>query len=65
MSYAVLRATSGRYVVETSTLREDRDSVFYDRLEAEREADRLNAARRAEATRAGEGFALFDEEEHL
>ncbi len=35
------------------------------RQEAEREKKSLNAARRAELARTGEGFALFDEENHL
>ena len=35
------------------------------RTEAEKAKKSLNAARRAEAARAGEGFALFEEEEHL
>ena len=61
MSHAVRRDTSGRYVVETSSETERPPDVFYDRLAAERDADRLNAARRAEA----ESFALFLDEEHL
>lgn len=60
MSHAVRRDTSGRYVVETSSLRPDEDTVFCFARDAEREAALLNAR-----DDAHENFTLFDEDEHL